>query len=101
MIATTSPLVRLFRIVAVLEACSWAGLLVGMALKYGPAQSEAGAHVVGPLHGALFMLYVLLAVGVARRLRWSAARSLLALAAAVPPFTTLVFERATFGARRS
>ncbi|MFB7835293.1 DUF3817 domain-containing protein [Streptomyces sp. NPDC056056] len=44
-------------------------------------------------HGAAFVVYVLLTVLVAIRLKWRLGRTTcLALAAAVPPFMTLAFE---------
>lgn len=82
-----------FRAVAIAEALSWAGLLVGMLFKYAIGGSEVGVQVFGPIHGAIFVLYVGVALLTWRALRWSPAVGLLALAASVPPFGTLVFER--------
>jgi integral membrane protein len=82
-----------FRIVAVAEACSWIGLLIGMFVKYVPQTSEAGVHVFGPIHGAIFVAYVVLALMAARVLRWTPRTTLLALAASVPPLATVWFER--------
>ncbi|BCL17114.1 DUF3817 domain-containing protein [Micromonospora sagamiensis] len=84
---------RWFVVVAIAEACSWLGLLVGMAVKYGPPGNEIGVQIFGPVHGALFMAYGLLALLVARRQRWGWGITLVALACAVPPFATLAFER--------
>ena len=85
-------LVRLFLLVASLEALSWLGLLIGMYVKYVAEGGERGVQVFGPIHGALFVTYVVLALLVARRLRWSLKLTLVALACSVPPFATLVFE---------
>ncbi|MFL6095606.1 MAG: DUF3817 domain-containing protein [Blastococcus sp.] len=82
-----------FRIVAVAEACSWLGLLAGMFVKWVLKASEVGVHVFGPIHGGVFVVYCLLALLCARVLRWSPATLLLALAASVPPFATVWFER--------
>ena len=41
------------------EALSWVGLLIGMYLKYVPRTTELGVHVFGPIHGAVFVAYVL------------------------------------------
>ncbi|WP_239073088.1 DUF3817 domain-containing protein [Sediminihabitans luteus] len=87
-----SLLVRTFHVVAIAEAVSWAGLLVGMFFKWILETTEVGVSVMGPVHGAMFMFYALLAVLVAVRLRWSVGTTLLALVAAVPPFCTLVFD---------
>ncbi|GAB3075502.1 DUF3817 domain-containing protein [Micromonospora schwarzwaldensis] len=85
--------IRAFVWAAIAEACSWAALLAGMAVKYGPPRNELGVQVFGPVHGALFVAYGLLVLVVARRCRWSLVQTGLALASAVPPFATVVFER--------
>ena len=82
-----------FRAVAVAEALSWVGLLAGMYVKYVPQTSEAGVQFFGPVHGAVFVAYVLVALVAARVLGWSRWTTLLALAASVPPLATVVFER--------
>ncbi|WP_319460924.1 DUF3817 domain-containing protein [Micromonospora sp. RTP1Z1] len=84
---------RLFVAAAIAEACSWLALLAGMAVKYGPPANEIGVHVFGPIHGALFVVYGLLVLVVARLRRWRLLITVVALACAVPPFATVVFER--------
>lgn len=86
-------MVPLFRLVALLEALSWLGLLVGMYLKYVADAGELGVQVFGPIHGGLFVGYVGLAVRAGRRLRWPWWTLALGLVAAVPPFATVLFER--------
>ncbi|MEU4817060.1 DUF3817 domain-containing protein [Micromonospora aurantiaca (nom. illeg.)] len=85
--------IRAFVVAAFAEACSWAALLAGMAVKYGPPGDEIGVKIFGPIHGALFVVYGLLALVVARRRRWTLVQTGLALASAVPPFATVLFER--------
>jgi integral membrane protein len=87
-----SPLL-LFRRVAVAEAVTWALLLLGMFLKYVTETTEVAVSVFGMLHGVVFIAYCLVAVLVWIDQRWSPARGLLALASAVPPFVTVVFDR--------
>lgn len=82
-----------FRIVAVAEALSWVGLLAGMYVKYVPQTSEAGVALFGPVHGGIFVAYVVVALVASRLLRWSPRTTLLALAASVPPLATVLFER--------
>jgi integral membrane protein len=82
-----------FRAVAVAEALSWAGLLIGMFVKHVLGGSEIGVHVFGPLHGAIFLLYLLVALLTWGALRWSLGVALLAGLAAIPPFGSIVFER--------
>ena len=62
----TSP-TQLFRIAAVAEAVSWTGLLIGMVFKYLVVFNEIGVTVFGPIHGALFLVYLTLAVLLWRR----------------------------------
>lgn len=84
---------RIFRITAVAEAFSWAGLLFGMYLKRVAEVTDMGVWLFGRLHGALFVAYIVAAIWVARSERWSPLRTLVGLAAAIPPFTSLIFER--------
>ncbi|MHA6794984.1 DUF3817 domain-containing protein [Pseudonocardia bannensis] len=91
--ATLSGHGRVFRAIAIAEACSWAGLLIGMLFKYVVIGNEIGVKIFGPIHGALFVAYVVITFVVARPLRWDARTIVLALIASVPPLFTLWFER--------
>jgi len=83
---------RLFRTVATAEAVTWALLLTGMVLKYSDV-TELGVRVFGMVHGVVFVAYCLTTVLVAVDQRWSPGRLLLGLAASVPPFFTVLFDR--------
>ena len=83
---------RLFRALATAEAITWALLLSGMFLKYVTETTELGVRVFGMVHGVVFIGYCLVSLLVAIDQRWSARRTVLGLAAAVPPFATLLFE---------
>lgn len=83
---------RIFRVVAVAEAVSWALLLVGMYFKWIAETSEVGVQVFGPIHGTIFMVYVIVTLGTASVFGWNWKVTLLGLAAAVPPFATWWFE---------
>lgn len=87
-----SPIGKLFAAVALIEAFTWAGLLVGMYLKYGSGTTELGVWLFGRLHGAAFLLYVLVAFVAGVRLRWPMWALLLAVLAAIPPLVTLPLE---------
>ena len=84
--------VRLFLLVATAEALSWLGLLIGMYVKYVVEGGERGVQIFGPIHGGVFVAYVVLTLLVARLQRWSLWVTLVALACSIPPFATLVFE---------
>ena len=86
-----SPL-RLFRTVAVAEAVTWALLLLGMFLKYVTETTELGVRVFGLVHGVVFIGYCLTTLVVAVDQRWPAPRTVLGLAASVPPFCTVLFD---------
>jgi integral membrane protein len=84
--------VTAFRVAAVAEAASWLGLLTGMFFKYVVDAGERGVQVFGPIHGTVFIAYVLVTLLTARVQRWSVPVT------AVPPFCTVLFEE---WARRS
>ena len=79
-------------VMAVIEAFTWAGLLLGMYLKYGSGTTDMGVWLFGRLHGLAFLGYVVVAIVVGSLLRWPLWALLLALFAAVPPLFTLPLE---------
>jgi integral membrane protein len=81
-----------FRVVAFAEALSWLGLLTGMFFKYVVEAGDQGVHIFGPVHGAVFLTYLVVTLITWRAQRWPLIVALLALAASVPPFCTVVFE---------
>jgi integral membrane protein len=93
--ALTDPrtVARTFRAVAIAEAVSWVLLLAGMFVKWVLRTSELGVQLAGPVHGAVFIGYVLATLLAWQVLRWSPRTALLALVASVPPFATVWFER--------
>jgi integral membrane protein len=83
---------KVFSIIAMLEGLTWAGLLIGMFLKYTTKTTELGVTIFGPLHGIVFISYVVITVVTAVRLRWPLWATLLAMLAAVPPLVTIPME---------
>jgi integral membrane protein len=83
----------LYRRLALAEVVTWALLLVGMFLKYVTATTELGVKVFGMVHGVVFIAFALATVLVAVNQRWGVKDTVLGLAAAVPPFLTVWFER--------
>lgn len=81
-----------FRLIAFAEACSWLGLLVGMYLKYVPETTEAGVKIFGPIHGCIFLGYLLITLTARSTFGWSLRTTALALASSIPPFATAIFE---------
>jgi integral membrane protein len=90
-VTTTAPgrtrsalTMRAFRQVAIAEAMSWLLLIVATIVKYS-ADAPLGVHVLGPIHGVLFVGYLLLALAVAYQLRWSIRTVLVVLAESILP----------------
>lgn len=72
--------------VAFAEAISWLGLLLGMVLKYG-FDNERGVSLMGPIHGMLFVVFVVLLLITQYQERWSIGRTVLSFLESIPPFT--------------
>ncbi len=86
------PMTRVFTVIARFEAFTWAGLLIGMFLKYGTESTELGVWLFGRLHGFAFLLYFVVAIVAGLRLRWPWWATLLAALAAIPPLVTFPLE---------
>ncbi|MDE2408030.1 MAG: DUF3817 domain-containing protein [Xanthomonadaceae bacterium] len=83
---------KAFAAVALIEAFTWAGLLVGMYLKYVSGSTDLGVWLFGRLHGLAFLSYLVLAFVAGAQLRWPVWALLLAILAAIPPLFTLPLE---------
>lgn len=84
---------KLYRIVADIEAVTWALLILGMLFKYAFDVTEVGVKIAGPVHGLAFITFVVVTALVWLNNRWTVGRGLLGLASAVIPFCTIPFER--------
>lgn len=81
-----------FRLIALAEAVSWAGLLVGMYFKYlGSPRTEIGVKVFGPIHGGVFVAFVVAAVLVGIAHKWGVGTWILALLASIVPLGSVIF----------
>jgi integral membrane protein len=67
-------------------------VVVGMPLKY-IWHIDTVVAVVGPIHGFLFMVYLVLTFDLARRAHWALPRMLLVMAAGTIPFLSFWAER--------
>jgi integral membrane protein len=79
------------RYIALAEATSFIALLVASYFKH-QGDGELGVHILGPLHGGLFILYVLVALSVRSDLGWSAMTTFWVLVGAVVPFGGYVVD---------
>lgn len=67
-------------------------LFVAMPLKYF-ADNPAVMNVVGPMHGFLYVIYLLGTFDLARRVRWGLGRMVLVALAGTIPFLSFYAER--------
>jgi len=65
---------------------------VAMPLKYAFDSPEL-VEAIGPVHGSLYVIYLLVTINLSRRLGWSLARTLLVMLAGTVPFLGFPVER--------
>ena len=82
---------RTMRYIAFAEATSFLALLVASYLKR-QGEGELGVQILGPIHGALFIVYVIVALNLRDRAGWSVKTTLLILVGAVLPFGGYVVD---------
>ena len=83
---------RQLRLVALLEGSSFLILLfVAMPLKY-LAGMPLAVRIVGSIHGALFIAFVVALYRAATARDWARRRSVTAFVASILPFGTFVFD---------
>jgi len=83
-----------FRIAAIAEACGWTILITGILIeKYIIPGNNVSVLLAGRIHGLLFILYALAAIGLYPNLKWSRKKAFIALLASVPPYGSLLFEQ--------
>jgi integral membrane protein len=81
-----------FRLVALTEAVSWVGLLVGMYFKYlGTPRTEIGVKVFGMVHGLVFIAFVITALLAGIAYKWGVLTWLLALLGSIVPLGSVIF----------
>ncbi|MEU8393513.1 DUF3817 domain-containing protein [Nocardia sp. NPDC052254] len=89
-VSTVAKRVRLF---GLLEAPSWALLLLGSVLKRLPEPITWPVMVFGMLHGLIFVLYAISLLLAWREFEWPGKTILLGLVSSVVPFSSVWFER--------
>ena len=88
----STPVGRL-RLFSLLEAVTYLILLfVAVPIRYA-GHNPNPVHVMGPVHGTLFILYVLAAIDVRGKLGWDSKVTLKVLVASVIPFAPFYVER--------
>jgi integral membrane protein len=83
----------LFKLAAITEACGWTLLITGILVsRYLTPGSNIAVLLAGRTHGVLFLIYILAVLLLSPSLRWSWPRTIVASAASVPPYGSLLFE---------
>lgn len=82
---------RNFRYVALVEATTFLALLVASYVKR-TGSSELGVQILGPIHGLLFVAYVVIALNLRSELGWTTKQTFWILAGAVLPFGGYVVD---------
>ena len=80
---------KIFKITAFAEGCSFIAFALTMPLKY-MYQIPMPNKIVGMAHGILFMAYCVLLIMVAIKYKWSIIKTGLAFIASLMPFGTFI-----------
>lgn len=84
--------IRTLRYVALLEAATFLALLASTYVKYA-LNEPAGVQIMGPIHGLLFVAYVVIALNVRPTAGWSTITTIGVLIGAVVPFGGFAVDR--------
>lgn len=79
------------RWIALAEATTFLALLIAAIVKR-TADNEIGVQILGPIHGLLFIAYVVNAFSIREQLGWSAKTTFWVLVGAVVPFGGYVVD---------
>jgi integral membrane protein len=82
---------KAMRYIALTEATSFIALLIASYLKR-QGEGELGVSILGPIHGALFILYVVIALNLRSQQGWSPMTTFWILVGAVLPFGGYVVD---------
>lgn len=85
----------LFRLFAFAEVVGWTLLISAIIYrKFDLPLDDIFVSIAGTVHGLFFGLYFIFVIITARSMLWGPVRTSTALLAGMPPYTSLVFERA-------
>jgi len=82
---------KTMRYVALAEATTFIALLIASYLKR-QGEGELGVQILGPIHGLLFIAYVVIALNLRPKVGWSNAATFWILVGAVLPFGGYVVD---------
>ncbi|GAB3905382.1 DUF3817 domain-containing protein [Kibdelosporangium lantanae] len=81
-----------YRVLAYIVGVGLLALCAGMVLEYGFDQKQFIA-IIAPVHGFLYIVYVILAVDLGLKAKWPIVKTGLILLAGMVPFVSFVAER--------
>jgi len=87
----SGPLLR-FRVSAYVTGVGLLGLCFVMILRYAFNIPEPSA-IYSPIHGVLYMIYLVVTIDLAIKARWAIKRTVLVLLAGCVPFVSFFVER--------
>tara|TARA_Y100000994_G_scaffold57995_2_gene47000 strand:- start:1657 stop:1938 length:282 start_codon:yes stop_codon:yes gene_type:complete len=82
---------NIFRIIAILEGVSYVLLLIATPIKY-LLDNEQYVKALGMPHGVLFILYIVLAFFIQRKMKWDNKKLIIVMLASVVPFGTFYVD---------
>jgi integral membrane protein len=88
-----NALIKVYQVMAIIEAITWTGLVISMVFKYLINGDQLGVRLFGGFHGFAAIGYVMAVFLVRPEVDWDNRTTFWALAAAVPPLATLWFVR--------
>ncbi|MFF4018347.1 DUF3817 domain-containing protein [Streptomyces sp. NPDC001843] len=89
----TASAIRRLRLVSVPEGISWIVLAACTVIKYTVASGFDVAPVLGPIHGVLFILYVLFWLDAWNRTKWAKGKAAVYFAYSIIPGGGFIAER--------
>ena len=81
-----------FRVLAYIVGVGLLALCAAMVLKYA-FDSDQYVAIIGPVHGFLYIVYLLTVVDLALKARWSVKGAILVMLAGVVPLLSFLVER--------
>lgn len=90
--AKLAAALRRFRAAAYVVGVFLLLLVAAMVVKYAGDQPRA-VEIVGPIHGFIYAVYLVIALDLALRAKWSIRGTVLVLLAGTVPFLSFVAER--------
>ncbi|MEV6836411.1 DUF3817 domain-containing protein [Streptomyces sp. NPDC051133] len=90
----TASAIRRLRLISVPEGVSWIILAACTFIKYVIDPGVDVARVLGPIHGVLFILYVLFWADAWNRTKWAKGKAALYFAYSIIPGGGFIIERA-------